>query len=381
MVTIYDNDEQYRRSETDANLEWIPEWHGNRRIGLAIIGVGRMGAIHLQNTIREPRANTLYIVDVSQQRLNYMRRKYYLDERNIAAVTIDKWDQVLRDERVEALLISTPTLDHERYVSDGLKHGKHIICEKPLAKKTETIMSMVELARSKNLKLICAFNRRYDRSFRRIKEQVERGDVGAPRIIKTCSRDSPLPPIEYIRTSGGLFHDCGVHDVDATLWIAKELPVEVHAYAHTYSEDYKALDDFDTVVFTMRFQSGLLSMTDLSRLSVSGYEQRFEVFGPKGVLKIDEFSEATWEKHTEKGVTRPNQCYSFASRFHQAYATELLELFNHIEGFKTLEPINHKYLPALCKIVNALELSARSGLPVKLEWTAEEDCFLEINGA
>lgn len=370
--TIYSTDERYHLSETDANLTIIPESYGTRRVGVAIVGVGRMGAIHLYNVLREPRAHVLYVLDASQERLDHMNKKYFLAERNIKIVHTDNWQQVLQDKQVEACLISTPTFTHEHYARSALEAGKHVLCEKPLAETIEKVDSIVKLAQSKNLKLICAFNRRYDPSFRRIADAVKRGDIGDVRVIKTCSRDSPLPPIEYIKISGGIYHDCCVHDIDVVLWLANELPVEVHTYAHTYMPDYKALNDFDTTIVSMKFASGKMSVTDLSRVSASGYEQRVEVFGPKGVLKLDEMPRAGWEKHTEIGMVQPNQCYSFASRFIEAYSTEITELFNHIEGNKTLHPIRPGYLQALCKIIHAIEHSARTNQPVKIEWTAQE---------
>lgn len=373
--TLYEIDDRYKLAETDATLTINPEQCGTRRIGLAVVGVGRMGAIHLYNALREPRANLLYILDASKERLECMRKKYFLDERGVKLVGTDGWKTIINDNRVEALLISTPTFTHEKYTREGLENKKHVICEKPLADNIKAVQSLVDLAVKNDLKLICAFNRRYDPSFRKIKEQVKRGDIGQVRVIKTCSRDSPLPPIEYIKISGGFFHDCLVHDVDVVLWIAQELPVEVHCYAHTYDEDYKKLNDYDTALISMKFKSGLISVTDLSRVNAPGYDQRVEVFGPKGCLKLDEYARAGWEKHNEFGVTKASNCYSFASRYLEAYANEITELFNHIEGNKVLEPMNPKYLSALCKIIHACEHSARSDQAVKLNWSPEELCF------
>lgn len=366
--TIYELDAHYQGAEADAALELVPEVSGSRQIGLAIIGVGRMGAIHLYNARRDPRAKLVYVMDSSQERLDYMRKKYFLDEAGVRSVGLHDWQTVLEDPQVEALVISTPTFTHEKYTRQGLEHGKHVLCEKPLAEKAQEVRSTVELAQSKKLKLIVAFNRRYDPSYRRIHEQVRRGDIGQVRLVKTCSRDSPLPPIEYIKISGGIFHDCFVHDLDLILWMARELPVEVYASGHAYDADYAKLGDFDTAVVSMKFRSGMMSLTDLSRHSAAGYDQRIEVFGPKGCLKLDEFPRAGWEKHTEFGVTRPVNCYSFASRYLEAYALELTNLFNLIEGHKTMEPMNLPYLNHICKITDACERSARTGKPEPLEW-------------
>lgn len=371
--TVYELDQHYQSVEADAALELVPEIAGCRQIGVAIIGVGRMGSIHLYNARREPRAKLLYVMDASQERLDHLRKRFFLDEYGVKSVKLDEWQTILDDPQVEVLIISTPTFTHEKYTCEGLKHGKHVLCEKPLAEKAEEVRSTVELARAKELKLVVAFNRRYDPSYRRIHEQVRRGDIGQVRLVKTCSRDSPLPPIDYIRISGGIFHDCFVHDLDLILWMARELPVEVYAYGHAYDADYAKLDDYDTAVVSMKFKSGMMSLTDLSRHSASGYDQRIEVFGPKGCLKLDEFARAGWEKHTEIGITKPVNCYSFSSRYLEAYAIELINMFNLIEGHKAIEPMNLPYLNHICKITDACERSARTGKPESLEWSQEEE--------
>lgn len=375
LDTIYDVDHQYHLAEADAKQSWIPEEFGSRRIGLALVGVGRMGAIHLYNVLREPRAKLMYIMDADEKRLEYLRKKYHLDEFNVRALILNQWQLVLDDKQVEALLISTPTSTHEQYIKDGLRHSKHILCEKPLANETETIKSILATANQTKMTLLVAFNRRFDATFRNIKRQAKRGDIGNVKMIKICSRNCPPPSMAYIRTSGGVFHDTCVHDFDIILWLAEELPIEVFSYAHAHSQDYKDCDDFDTVVINMKFKSGLLTISDTSRFSNCGYEQRMELFGSKGVLKVDECFKMNYELHTEIGLTKPHQYYSFASRYQEAYASEIKELFNHIEGNRTLETRNDKYLPALNKIIDAAEKSARSGQPIKLKWAEEEYCF------
>lgn len=370
--TLYEIDQRYQLSETDIKLSQNYEHFGRRMIGVAIVGVGRMGAIHLYNVLREPRAQIKYVMDADRTRLDYFDKKYFLSQRGIKVLHTDSWQEVLQDKSVEAVLISTPTSSHMHYVQTALEHDKHIMCEKPLAEKIEEIDTLVNLAQKRNLKLVCALNRRYDPSFRKIHQQIQRGDIGDVRIIKTCCRDSPTPAIEFIKTSAGVFHDCCVHDVDLIMMYANELPIEVHAYGHAFIPAYGAVDDYDTTVFSMKFKSGILAVTDYSRVGPSGYEQRVEVFGPKGVLKVDEFSPVGWEKHTEVGVNRPSQCFSFASRFHESYAAEVVELFNHIEGNKTMYPIMPGHLQALCKVINAVEKSARTGQAIKLEWTQAE---------
>ena len=77
--------------------------------------------------------------------------------------------------------------------------------------------------------------------------------------------------------SGGIFHDCTVHDIDLICWILGEYPLSVQTLAHAHVKEIKEMDDVDTVVISMKFPSGILAAIDLSRNSSYGYDQRLEV--------------------------------------------------------------------------------------------------------
>ena len=111
----------------------------------------------------------------------------------------------------------------------------------------------------------------------RIQAKVAAGDLGKVYILKTTSRDAQAPSVEYVKMSGGMFHDTCVHDMDMTCWILNEEPVTVHAVAHTHSQAFAEAQDVDTVVITMKYPSGAISVNDLSRHSSYGYDQRIEV--------------------------------------------------------------------------------------------------------
>ena len=69
--------------------------------------------------------------------------------------------------------------------------------------------------------------RRFDPSFSSVQAKVREGEIGHVQMIKTTSRDSPLPSINYLKISGGIFHDCAVHDIDMVTWILGEYPSKV----------------------------------------------------------------------------------------------------------------------------------------------------------
>lgn len=184
---------------------------------------------------------------------------------------------VLGDSEVDAVLIATPTDTHEQYVIKSLRAGKAVFCEKPIAADIRSVAACYEEAEKQNRPLLCAFNRRFDPGMSSVCRQVREGKVGTIYQIKTCSRDSPLPPISFLKLSNGMYHDCAVHDIDMICWIAGEEPVGVMAMGSTFNREIEAIGDVDTIAIILKFPSGILGSIDLSRHSSYGYDQRLEV--------------------------------------------------------------------------------------------------------
>lgn len=108
-----------------------------------------------------------------------------------------------------------------------MKAKKAVFCEKPVAENQSDTAKCYEMAEKIGTPLFCAFNRRFDPSYSEVRDRVRRGEVGHVHMIKSVSRDSPLPTIEYLEISGGIFHDCLVHDIDIITWVLGEYPDKV----------------------------------------------------------------------------------------------------------------------------------------------------------
>ena len=78
------------------------------------------------------------------------------------------------------------------------------------------------------VKLMVGFNRRFDPSFKRIRELVASGEIGEPHILRITSRDPAPPPLAYVKVSGGIFLDMTIHDFDMARYLVGEID-EVYA--------------------------------------------------------------------------------------------------------------------------------------------------------
>ncbi|KMQ88297.1 putative oxidoreductase yrbe-like protein [Lasius niger] len=220
--------------------------------------------------------------------------------------------------------------------------------------------------------LFCAFNRRFDPSYSEVRDRVRRGEVGHVHTIKTVSRDCPLPTIEYLKLSGGIFHDCLVHDIDMITWVLGEYPDKISALVDANIPEIKAIGDFDTVAVTLHFPSGTIGMIDLSRNSTYGYDQRLEVFGPRGVVQAEnEQPNSVRRQYDLQGSVTAPIWYSFASRFMNGYRREFDHFVDVVHG-KAKSLVRFKEILAVSKIATACEESARTGKIMDLNWAKGE---------
>ncbi|XP_048481049.1 uncharacterized oxidoreductase YrbE [Plutella xylostella] len=337
----------------------------------AIFGLGRAGSIHLSNIMGNPRVMVKYIVDDRKERFEELR-KYWSLSKDVCFITSAEADKVYKDKTVNVVFIGSPTHTHHDIVVKSISNNKDVYCEKPIAENIEDTRKCYEAAKAKGRILFAAFNRRFDPAYRGLRDRVRKGDVGHVQIIKVTARDSPLPSIDYLKNSGGVFHDCLVHDFDMVCWVLGELPVRVQASASALIPEVKAIDDFDTIAFLLTFPSGAVALGDNSRFSAYGYDQRLEVFGNKGMVKVENERpcHATEALLGQDGVQLTPIYYSFPSRYRLAYRRELEHFLDIVQKGTPMEVTSWQTL-AVSKIATAAERSARTGQAVDLDWSKD----------
>ena len=329
------------------------------KLNLALFGLGRAGSFHLQSLRTSSRARLLHAVDVDGERAGAVAADMECEAATSVGPALD-------DPRVDAVIVATPTQTHHDLVQAALRAGKAVLAEKPLGVDLKEIDSCYGLAAERRLPLFLGFNRRFDPSFAELIRGVHGGAVGPVQILRTTSRDSPLPSSDYIETSGGIFHDCIVHDLDMVRHIARENPVEVFAFGSSFIPEIGALHDLDTVLVACRFASGALASIDISRQAVYGYDQRIEVFGPRGMLQAENRAPTSTLLSAAAGTLHPAIEHSFPTRYREAYLAEL-EAFLDCALLGSPVPVTHEDVRWSFVLADAAERSHREGRPIAVE--------------
>ena len=329
------------------------------KLKVSLLGLGRAGRFHLESIRQLDEVILASVYDLNHERMQQVAEQFGC--RAAAGV-----DEAVGHSDVDAVMVATPTDTHYEYVVAALEAGKPVLTEKPLGRRLDQIDTCFGRAADAGQPLFVAFQRRFDPSFAALVEGVHAGRVGRLQFVRTVSRDNPVPSLDYIRTSGGIFHDCMVHDLDMICHIAGETPTQLAALASCFDPEVRALDDFDTVAATLAFADGVLATIDVSRKSVYGYDQRIEAFGDAGMLQAENRPANTVVHATEGTIAHAPIEYSFPTRYRDAYRAEL-ECFAACARGEREVPISHDDVRTNFLLASGLEIAAREGRVVDFD--------------
>ncbi len=183
-------------------------------VNIAIIGAGAVSDYHHVPGINvDPRARLVAVCDADPALLEKRKADWGVDW-----VTSD-YEALCADDRVDAVIIATPNFTHAPMAIAAARHGKHIMCEKPLGVSAEEARQMYEAARDNNVVHMTAFTYRFAPSMRQLKHLLTSGGLGDPRHFRS-QRFLDWPETswgwrQYKKTAGaGDLYDMTIHRID-----------------------------------------------------------------------------------------------------------------------------------------------------------------------
>ena len=283
-----------------------------------------------------------------------------------AEEAVEAYQQVLGDPAIEAVVVCSATDTHAEIIEAAAAAGKHIFCEKPIDLDLARIDRALEAVEKAGVVLQVGFNRRFDASYQRVREAVVRGEVGEPHLLHLVSRDPAPPPLDYVSASGGLFLDMTIHDFDMARFLIGSEVVEVYTAAGVRVDPaIGAAGDLDTAVVVLTFENGVIGTIDNSRRAVYGYDQRVEVFGSGGSVRIDNAYPNSAVVSTALHIRRDLPLNFFMDRYVESYVAEM-QAFVEAVLHGTPPPVSGRDGRAPVAIGLAARLSYDEHRPVQL---------------
>jgi myo-inositol 2-dehydrogenase/D-chiro-inositol 1-dehydrogenase len=331
------------------------------RLRIALLGAGRLGAVHARTLATLPGARLVAIAD---PRPEGRRQAEFYDARALAEPL-----EAIDDPGVDAVVIVTPTAAHAPLIEAAARAGKPIFCEKPIALDVASTERALAAVAERGVALQLGFQRRYDAGFADAQRRIAAGELGKVHLLRAVGHDPYPPAREYILGCGGQFVDMSIHDIDIARFITGLEIESVAAFGArlgAQATDFAETGDWDTTVLNLRFAGGALGSIVNSRQSGYGYDIHTDVLGDRGAVKVGYERHTPITRYSRAGAVHDYVPY-FPERFAQAYAAELAAFVDAVREGRPVTPTGHDGLAALKVALAATESARQGGAPVRVE--------------
>jgi len=243
-----------------------------KKTTLAVIGTGHWGPNLVRNLNDDPRVELKMICDMDKARAVSVASKY----RNLMTTT--QVDEVVNDTSIDAVIICTPTETHFEIAKKCLEAGKHLFIEKPMATTTAECEKLIELAKSRNLKLMVGHVFLFNPAVNYIKDLIQKNELGD--LIYIYGKRVNLGPV---RKDVNALWDLAPHDIAIfNYWLGRG-PSE--AYATGVSHVNPPLHD--VVFVSLKYPNNVMASVHVSWLDPRKVRQ-ITVVGTKRMVVFDD---------------------------------------------------------------------------------------------
>jgi predicted dehydrogenase len=256
---------------------------------VAVVGLGYWGPNLVRNLQEQQGVEIAYACDMNAALLETITRRYP------AVVGTTRFDDILEDDSVDAVVIATPVGTHFDLASAGLRAGKHVFVEKPLAASSADAGALIELASERDLVLMPGHTFLYSPPVRAIKDLIDRGDLGEIYFISTSRVNLGLH-----QTDVSVVWDLGPHDFSILRYLLGESPTHVTALSRGC-----IIPGMPDVAFiNLEFPSDTVAHVELSWLAPSKL-RRTTIVGSQAMVVYDDTSNEP-VRIFDSGVELPN---------------------------------------------------------------------------
>jgi predicted dehydrogenase len=254
---------------------------------VAVAGLGHWGPNLARNF--DDLAELTWICDGSAEQLTPFRRRFP------QARATERFEDMLGDETLQAVVIATPVPTHYELAKQALEAGKHVLVEKPPAMRAAEMDELVELADERGLVLMPGHLLLYHPGVQKLKELIDGGELGEVLCVYGNRQN-----LGIVRANENALWSLGVHDLSVILYLLDEEPEVATAQGRDFLQD-----GVEDVVFCyLRFPSGKIAHMHLSwldphkmrRLTVVGRDKMAVFDDMELERKVTIYDKAPWKR-------------------------------------------------------------------------------------
>ena len=258
-------------------------------VRVAVVGLGYWGPNLVRNLYEIPGADVATVCDTRATTLEAVSRRYPA----IACTT--RFDDILEDASIDAVVIATPVFTHAGLATRALSAGKHVFVEKPLAASSAESLALIALAEERGLVLMPGHTFLYSPPVEKIKTLIDDGTLGDIYFISTSRVNLGLH-----QTDVSVVWDLGPHDFSILRFWLGETPTHVSALSRSCIMP----ETPDVTFINLEFGSGTIAHVELSWLA-PGKLRRTTIVGSRAMVVYDDTSNEP-VRVFDSGVVLPN---------------------------------------------------------------------------
>jgi predicted dehydrogenase len=277
--------------------------------------------------------------------------------------TVETLDDVLTDDRIQAVVLCTPHRFHAEQIIATADAGRHVFCEKPLTTSGQEARAAIAAVTSAGVQLGIGHERRFEPAVRQLRDMCSSGVFGTPLVMEgNFSQDKflDLPPDNWRLSEQhapvGPLSATGIHLVDLAIAIFGR-PTEVWARLGTHATTF---ENGDTLTVTMGFEKGQTAM--ITAILTTPFAGRVALFGSKGWMEIRDRNHPEAPRGWD--VTAVHRGDEPATTFFPPHPSvrENIEVFARAAEGLEIYPVSLEEMQANVETFEAITRSARSGL-------------------
>ena len=258
------------------------------RVGYAVVGLGRIALGEVLPALGESKHSRLVaLVTGDMAKGRTVAQQWGVPERSVYGYA--DIERLASDPGVQVVYIALPNSMHAEFTVRAAKAGKHVLCEKPMATSVAEAEQMIAACKAAQRQLMIAYRIQYEPHNREVQRMLRAKELGAPRIIELINTQTQGDP-EHWRmkraiAGGGSLPDVGIYCFNTARFLTGEEPAEIRAMIQTPNGDPRFREVEATVLWQMRFPSGVVANCTTSY--DSHRSRRYRVHFEDGWAELD----------------------------------------------------------------------------------------------
>ncbi len=290
-------------------------------VAIGQVGIGYWGKNILRNLVSLPDARVVKACDARPKVVASLERSYP----ELTFTTA--FDELLTDDRIEAVVIATETARHYEMASAALRAGKHVFVEKPMARTAAQAAELVELSERYDRRLMVGHLLLFHPAFRHVRARIQSGELGDVYYLYAMRVN-----LGIVRERENAFESLAPHDLSVALDFIDARPRAVSADGESYLQE-----GIEDVVFsTVHFEDDRMAHLHTSWLDPHKI-RKVTVVGSEKMAVIDDMEGAEKVRIYDKGIDLPKEEALPYESFNEAMSVRMGDV--HLPRIEMEEPL------------------------------------------